>query len=816
MLSSGVIKGASAEGTSRLEIVDPARRVDPDNIWTGFRLRFVDASGRTTYETTVARFDRRRGALLLATPCEKDPAVGQAYELFCDAEAPLVAIRYLLGLPLAEPVPAVAVRLGTTRGTNALITRRGAKTALVTTRGFGDILTIGYQNRPRLFDLAIRKPPPLFAAVIEIDERTDAEGNVLQAPDRARVRRQLAELKQQGIESLAICLLHGFVRADHEELLAEIAREVGFDEVSVSSRIAPLVKIVSRGDTTVMDAYLNPLLRRYVRGLRDELKGSSLRILTSAGGLVDAEQFVGKDSILSGPAGGVVGFSRVAQAAGFQRAIGFDMGGTSTDVSRFDGRYELEFETEKSGVRVVAPMMAIETVAAGGGSICRFDGVKLVVGPDSAGADPGPACYGRGGPLTITDVNFLFGKILPERFPFPLDRAAAEARLAELIDEIERATARRYAPLELADGLARVANANMAKAIGSISVAKGCDPRDYVLVPFGGAAGQHACAVARELGIPRILHHPHAGLLSAYGIGLADVERHRVAGLYQTLCPAVLADAEPVFQRLEQEALEGVLAEGIARQRITVSRWLELRYRGLEASLSVLCPAVDSMRHGVEDTAHTRRSLRCRASQAIWLRARRSRAGNRRPAGRRPRTIVAAARILTPSRPSASNQFSQYRRVFRLPAFADASFRALPTAAWQSHSRAGHRLRVRLHDRHRPGLGSRGSQPRRAAGRRNGKPRTGSVGRHDRRPGDARNLQQSVRGHRRTDGHYAAQHLQQRQREGAARLQLRPVHAHRRPGGQRSAHSGPPGRDGRNRAPDHRRQSADSRQATSS
>ncbi len=501
------------------------------------------------------------------------------------------------------------MRLGTTRGTNALITRRGAPTALVTTRGFGDILHIGYQNRPRLFDLAIVKPQPLFAAVVEVDERIDSGGAVSRAPDADTVRQQLGSLREQGIESLAICLMHAFVRGDHETIVADLAREVGFEEISVSSRVAPLVKIVSRGDTTVMDAYLNPILRRYVRSLREELPDGSLRILTSAGGLVDADAFVGKDSILSGPAGGVVGFSRMAQAAGFDRAIGFDMGGTSTDVSRFDGRYELEFETEKSGVRVVAPMMAIETVAAGGGSVCHFDGVKLVVGPDSAGADPGPACYGRGGPLTVTDVNFLLGKILPDRFPFPLDRAAATARLTALADEIAAATGRRYAPLELAEGFVRVANANMAKAIGSISVAKGCDPRDYVLVPFGGAAGQHACAVARELGMREILHHPHAGLLSAFGIGLADVERHAVCGVYRPLSAEVLAELEAEFARLTEQATAGVLAEGIAGPRIAVSRTVELRYRGIDASLAVPCPTEDTARQCEESFLAEHRKL---------------------------------------------------------------------------------------------------------------------------------------------------------------------------------------------------------------
>ena len=437
----------------------------------------------------------------------------------------MLAIRWLLGLGVRDPIPPVAVRLGTTRGTNALITRRGARTALVTTRGFGDVLAIGYQNRPRLFELAIRKPAPLYAAVVEIDERVAADGVVLKSPDPSAIRRLLADVRKQGIESLAICLLHGSAHPGHERLVAEIAREIGFHDVSVSTEVAPLVKIVPRGDTTVMDAYLNPVLRTYIQSLRSALdvpllgdreggeserlrspssvttKGrTDLRIVTSAGGLVSAERFVGKDSILSGPAGGAVGFARVAEAAGFERAIGFDMGGTSTDVSRYDGRFELEYETEKAGVRVVAPMMAIETVAAGGGSICGFDGVKLTVGPDSAGADPGPACYGRGGPLAVTDINLFLGKILPDRFPFPLDRAAVERRLAEMAKAIAAATGTRYSPIELAGGFLEVANANMARALRSVSIARGCDPRDYLLVPFGGAAGQHALRTGPRVG----------------------------------------------------------------------------------------------------------------------------------------------------------------------------------------------------------------------------------------------------------------------------------------------------------------------------
>jgi len=587
VLSSGVTKGRAGDGSGPSLIVDPERRDDADGFWTGYRLRLLDARGQPTAEFSVVRFDPSDGTLEFDAAIEPPPRAGQAYELTSGDAAPILAIRSLLGLPLAEPLPPTVVRLGTTRGTNALITRRGAKTAFVTTRGFGDVLEIGYQNRPRLFELAIRKRQPLHAVVAEIDERLSAAGEVLAAPDRDAVRRKLQALKDDGVESLAICLLNAYAEPRHEELVAEVAREVGFDEVSVSSRVASLVKIVSRGDTTVMDAYLNPVLRDYVALLRRALGGGELAILTSAGGLVDADRFVGKDSILSGPAGGVVGFSRVARAAGFERAIGFDMGGTSTDVSRYDGRYELEYETEKAGVRVVAPMMAIETVAAGGGSVCGFDGVKLVVGPDSAGADPGPACYGRGGPLAVTDVNFFLGKILHAHFPFSLDRAVVVDRLAAIAGEIAGATGRRYSLVELADGFLRVANANMVKAIRSISIAKGYDPRDYVLVAFGGAAPQHACAVARELGIATILNHPDAGILSAYGIGLADVTRHRATGVYKPYGEDAVADLAPAFDELVAAARQEVEAEGIPAERIDVRRSLDLRYKGLDAFLTV-------------------------------------------------------------------------------------------------------------------------------------------------------------------------------------------------------------------------------------
>jgi 5-oxoprolinase (ATP-hydrolysing) len=598
LLSTGVTIGSVGEHSTAGAIIDSARRTDPAKFWTGAKLALRDTSGRVLAESIIVEFDAGTGTIQLQPALSVPPTVGQSYEISTGETSPVLGIRYLLGLPLGESFPAAQVRLGTTRGTNALITRRGARTAFITTRGFGDVLHIGYQNRPKLFELNIRKPVPLFCAVVEIDERVTATGEILVTPNPLAIRAQLLQLRSQNIESLAICLLHGSADPAHENLVAEIASEVGFEEISVSHRVAPLVKIVPRGDTTVLDGYLNPVLRRYVNALQTAMPRCDLQIVTSSGAMLPADRFSGKDSILSGPAAGVVGFSRVAEAAGFSRAIGFDMGGTSTDVSRFDGRYEMEYETEKAGVRVVAPMMAIETVAAGGGSICAFDGVKLTVGPDSAGADPGPACYGRGGPLTVTDVNFYLGRIQADRFPFPLDRAAVEIKLQRLADEIVAATPVRYQLEELAEGLLRVANANMVQAIRAVSIAKGCDPREYVLVPFGGAAGQHACAVAEELGIGQILHHPDAGLLSAYGIGMADHVRHRALGVYQPYSAEAIAKLEPALKRLESDVIAELERDfpdlaiphnqlAGATGKIEIRRRLDLRYQGLDAHLTV-------------------------------------------------------------------------------------------------------------------------------------------------------------------------------------------------------------------------------------
>lgn len=594
ILSSGVFKGVVTRGY-RDGFFDVSRKGDPDRFWLGAEVRLYGPDGERRERGIVQAC--RAGRFYLGLPLPGAPAPGSRYELaFPGAESPVVAIRYLLGLGPADTLPRLTLKLGTTRGTNALLTRQGARTAFVATRGFGDLLRIGNQDRPRLFDLDIRKPEPLFSESREVGGRLDAAGHVLEEPDTAQIREVMRDLRAAGIESVAICLLHATANPDHERLVADLAAEEGFKEISASHEVAPHEKIVARGETTVLDAYLNPVLRRYVAGIGQVLgPRATFKAMTSAGGLVDAASFRGRDCLLSGPAGGVVGYARAARAAGLDRAIGFDMGGTSTDVSRWDGRYELEFEAEKAGVRIVAPMMAIETVAAGGGSVCRFDGVKLVVGPDSAGADPGPACYGRGGPLTVTDLNLVLGRLPAGRFPFPLDREAPLRLLEELCDQVSRSPlGRKYEPLELAEGLLAIANANMVHAIRRISVSRGYDPAEYALVCFGGAAGQHACAVASELGIGRILAHPLAGILSAYGIASAEVRRFKTRALLRpfTADASCLAELEEAFDRLAAEAVAEIRAEGVPEHQIDEAvRFLDLRYRGVDVPLGIREPA---------------------------------------------------------------------------------------------------------------------------------------------------------------------------------------------------------------------------------
>jgi len=495
-----------------------------------------------------------------------------------------------------RPLPPVSVKLGTTVATNALLERRGVRTLLVTTRGLGDLLTIGTQERPDLFALAIEKPPPLHERALELPGRCDALGRPLEAFDEGAARAALAAARAEGLEAVAILGIHAYRGPGFEERVAKLAREAGFATVVLSSEVARELGMLARGETTVADAYLTPLLHRHVERLAAALPGARLRFMQSSGGLTEAARFRGPAALLSGPAGGVVGAARVAAEAGLSRAIGFDMGGTSTDVSLVvDGETDRSFETVVGGIRVRAPMLRIHTVAAGGGSLCRFDGFRLTVGPESAGADPGPLCYGRAvaRELALTDVNLFLGRIRPERFPFALAKEPVERALARVVAELAAAGHARSLD-EVAAGFVEVANARMAQAIQEVSVRRGVDPRDFALVGFGGAAGQHVCAVARRLGIRTVLLHPLAGLLSAFGIGLAERSwdgQHDAGRVRLEPDGAAPPATQALLDALEAAGREALAGEGVEPERLRAERNLDLRYAGAETALSVPEPA---------------------------------------------------------------------------------------------------------------------------------------------------------------------------------------------------------------------------------
>jgi 5-oxoprolinase (ATP-hydrolysing) len=512
-------------------------------------------------------------------------------------DAAVEGIRRMLDLTPDEPIPVdqiECVKMGTTVATNALLERKGERVALVINRGFADVLRIGTQQRPRLFDLEIRLPEQVPEQVLEVDGRMSVEGEELESLDLAAARESLAKL--EGIQAIAIVCMHGYRYPRHENAIAEIARELGFTQVSTSHETSRLIKLVNRGDTTVVDAYLSPVLRRYVEQVRTALPAVHLLFMQSNGGLTDATLFQGRNSILSGPAGGVVGAAKVGIQAGFERVIGFDMGGTSTDVTHFAGEFERRFETEVAGVRICAPMMHIHTVAAGGGSICRFDGTRLRVGPDSAGANPGPACYRRGGPLTVTDCNVMLGRLRPEFFPkifgpkgdLPFDRDLVIERFGDLASEVGEKSAE-----EIASGFLRIAVDKMANAIKRISVARGYDVTRYTLVTFGGAGGQHACDVADSLGIEKVLIHPLAGVLSAYGIGLAEIRALRECSVEKALDRNGIAEAEQVLNRLEVEARDELASQRVTAE--TVLRRLHIRYSGTDTPLPMNAGSIDKV-----------------------------------------------------------------------------------------------------------------------------------------------------------------------------------------------------------------------------
>ncbi len=508
-------------------------------------------------------------------------------------DAPIQGIRDIMGVPKAEPIPTAqieVVKMGTTVATNALLERKGDRTVLLITKGFKDALRIGYQNRPDIFAREIVLPTMLYEAVVEIDARYDAQGNELKPVNRQQVRQDLQGIHAQGINCCAIVLMHGYRYTNHELEVAEIATEVGFTQISISHQVSPLMKLVSRGDTTVVDAYLTPILRRYIDRVADQLPDTELMFMKSDGGLVRANNFQGKDSILSGPAGGIVGAVATSHQAGFKRIITFDMGGTSTDVAHYAGEYERELDSKIAGVRMRVPVLAIHTIAAGGGSILRFDGMSYRVGPESAGSNPGPACYRRGGELTVTDANVMLGKIQPQYFPAvfgneanqPLDREIVLAKFTQLAETIATATGNHSTPQEVASGFMAIAVVNMANAIKKISLQRGYDVTNYILCCFGGAGGQVACLVADTLGMTKILIHPYAGVLSAYGIGLADIRVNQVESVEKTLNSSLMNQLESLFTSLVEKA-------NFIQQtnNIEIIRKINLKYSGTNSTLTI-------------------------------------------------------------------------------------------------------------------------------------------------------------------------------------------------------------------------------------
>ncbi len=559
---------------------------------------WIDRGG--TFTDVVAR--RPDGALTAHKLLSENP---EAYR-----DAAVQGIRDLLGLNKGDAIPSGrvgAVKMGTTVATNALLERKGDRTLLVTTKGFRDALRVGYQNRPKIFAKHIVKPEMLFERVVEVDERVRSDGTVESEPNLGAVRFDLDAALADGIKAIAIVFMHAYRYPAHEQRVAALAREMGFAQVSVSHEVSPLIKLVGRGDTTVVDAYLSPILRRYVAQVDSQLdaknSGARLMFMMSSGGLTAAELFQGKDAILSGPAGGVVGMAETGREAGFNRLIGFDMGGTSTDVSHYDGEYERAFETEVAGVRMRAPMMLIHTVAAGGGSILHFDGARFRVGPDSAGANPGPKCYRRGGPLAVTDANVMAGKLIPDFFPKifgreqnqPLDAEAVRAAFAELAKEIGGKSSE-----EIADGFIKIAVENMANAIKKISVQRGYDVTRYALNCFGGAGGQHACLVADALGMTTVLIHPFSSLLSAYGMGLADIRSVRQQAIEEAFGAKALATLNRIGKTLSKDTSSEVAGQGVPAKTIHAHVRAHIRYAGTDTALVVKAGSLNAMRAAFE------------------------------------------------------------------------------------------------------------------------------------------------------------------------------------------------------------------------
>jgi 5-oxoprolinase (ATP-hydrolysing) len=558
---------------------------------------FTDIVAITNNQTIIDRLSIHPERFLIVPLSKKQWVI--VYKLLSEKseqyqDAAIQGIRDIMGLSGNEPIAAEAievVKMGTTVATNALLERKGDRVVLLITKGFKDALRIGYQNRPNIFARHIVLPTMLYEQVIEVDERYDTHGNELTPVNIEQVKNDLQAVYNIGIRSCAIVFMHSDRYPNHEQQVTKIAAEIGFTQISVSHQVSPLMKLVSRGDTTVVDAYLTPILRRYVNQVASQLPGVKLMFMKSDGGLIAAEQFQGKDSILSGPAGGIVGAVQTSKRAGFELVITFDMGGTSTDVAHFKGEYERQLDSEIAGVRMRVPVLAINTIAAGGGSILFFDGSSYRVGPESAGSNPGPACYRRSGPLAVTDANVMLGKVHPQYFPsvfgidgnFPLDKDIVIQRFTQLAQDIEAVTGNTRTPEQVAAGFIAIAVENMANAIKKISLQRGYDVSQYVLCCFGGAGGQVACLIADTLGIKKIFLHPYAGVLSAYGMGLADVRAIREVGVEKPLTQAFIPQLQQLMESLEIQA-RSELNEVHHEEVVTK---LNLKYEGTNSILTI-------------------------------------------------------------------------------------------------------------------------------------------------------------------------------------------------------------------------------------
>ena len=695
------------------------------------------------------------------------------------SDAAVQGIRDLLGLKAGEAIPpgrVGAVKMGTTVATNALLERKGERTLLLISKGFRDALKIGYQARPKIFARQIIKPDMLYERVVEVDERVRADGTVEREPDLGAARAALESAKADGIKAVAVVFMHAYRFPEHEKRVAALARELGFAQVSASHEVSPLIKLVGRGDTTVVDAYLSPILRRYVaqvdRDLDARQSAARLMFMMSSGGLTAAELFQGKDAILSGPAGGVVGMAETGRQAGLHRLIGFDMGGTSTDVSHFDGEYERAFETEVAGVRMRAPMMLIHTVAAGGGSILHFDGARFRVGPDSAGANPGPKCYRRDGPLAVTDANVMVGKLIPDFFPkifgpaqnLPLDANAVRNAFVDLAQQIGGRKAE-----EVADGFIKIAVENMANAIKKISVQRGYDVTRYALNCFGGAGGQHACLVADALGMTRVLMHPFSSLLSAYGMGLADIRATR---------------EQAVELRFRTQGAQGNFSNWRGARQGDKDRGRRPGRTGRKnQSLCARAYPLRRHRHGAGCAGRYRRRDEARLSKRRTKRVSDSSTARSRWLSRpsRSRRLAAGAKFnektMKRSRgklppPALRTQFFSAGAWHKANVYLREQLKPGSRVTWRRHHH-----RAASDRRGRARLASRIDRKKSSSADAREKTEAYPCDRHACRPGDAGGLQQSVHVDCRADGRVPAEHCLLGEHQGTAGLFLRGVRA---------------------------------------